>query len=362
MAETADIAQGQLLELLRQSCSLARSLLSADSSTELSRLACAAGGLLGGGASLLLGIDPATGELCVEESEGLADEAARRFRFAPTESFSKEAFELAARGDEPPLLCQALQGELGLRRPLVQPLGWPGPLRGLWVVDASPRGLPAELRVACLRQFGSSVAAAHAALLAREPARRTGSVDALTSLPDRLSAEHQLRRELARAKRYREPLSLVLFDLDRFDEVNERHGCACGDRMLREIARLLVGFPNAGRELSGLALCFRETDLATRFGPDSFLVVLPATAQEGAFQAAERFLAGLRQHRFSASSGGAPVASVTASAAVVTFPDDAPSLEGLLERAEALVAATAQSGGDRAVRAGPGLREAKASA
>ncbi|MHB1845448.1 MAG: GGDEF domain-containing protein [Deltaproteobacteria bacterium] len=354
MSKISEAPLGPTLELLRQAHSLSRSLLAAASSPEFGRLACAAGGVLGGGAAAMLGVDPATSELRVEESEGLMDVAVRRFHFVPTESFSREAYELASHGDEPPRLADALRNELGFRVPVTQPLGWPGPLRGLLAIDACGGGLPPELRVACVRQFGASVAAAHAALWAREPARRTGSLDSLTNLPDRQSAEQQLRRELARARRYREPLSLVLFDLDRFDEVNERHGCACGDQVLREISHLLVGVPSAGRDSNGLALCFRETDLATRFGPDSFLVVLPATSQEGAFQAAERFLAGLRQHRFSASSGGAPVASATASAAVVTFPDDASSVEGLLERAELLVAAAAQAGGDRAVRAAPG--------
>ena len=358
----------RLRDLLREAAILTGSLAAATSPAEVERLAVSAGAQLGGGASLVLSYDPGSPELRIEESIGLPPEAAKGFRFAPTGSFALEAWGCAARGEEPDGLRGALRSQLGFKEPVTHPIAVPegfGPstddrsgepfrsLRGLWIADARALGSLSACQIACLRQFGASVSCAVAAAIAQAPGRRAGQIDPLTGLYDRRFAENQLRRELARARRSREPLSMVLIDLDRFDGLNERHGYACGDRVLREIARFLVGFPNAGREISGMTLCFRETDVASRHGLDSFLIILPATPQPGAYHAAERFLAGLRNHRFTASAGGPELASLTGTAAVVTYPDDGGSAEALTSIAEALVAAASQAGGDRVVLPAP---------
>ncbi|MHB8421118.1 MAG: GGDEF domain-containing protein [Myxococcales bacterium] len=342
----------RLRATLHQASQLAGSLLAAGGVPELVRLSAAAGAVLGGGAALVLSCEPGDGVLRVEEAEGLERRVASTFHFEAPAGFAGEVWERALRGEEPLALRQALQRELGFRAPILQPLGAPGALRAVWAADVRAVGPLAELLAAVLRQFGSSVAAAFVAAEARGSSR-SGMVDALTGLFDRRFAEGHLRREVARAKRYREPLSLVLIDMDAFDGVNERHGYACGDRVLKQIAKLLVGYPNASRELAGLALCFRETDVAARWGADSFLVLLPATPQAGAHHAAERFLGGLRTSRFTATAGGPQIASVTATAAVVTFPDDGTSAESLLEMAESLVATAAAAGGDKVVVPAP---------
>ena len=350
----------RLREALHQASQLGASLLTAAGVPELLRLAASAGAVLGGGAAVLLTCEPGETVLRVEEAEGLERKVASAFRFEGSSGFTSEVWERALRGEDPLALRQALQGELGFRAPVLQPLGTPNALRGVWAADVRAVGPLAELLTSSLRQFGVAVAAAFAAVEARGPSK-SGMLDSLTGLFDRRFAEGHLRRELARAKRYREPLSLVLIDMDGFDDVNERHGYACGDRVLKQVAKLLVGFPNASRELAGLALCFRETDVATRWGADAFLVLLPATPQSGAHHAAERFLAGLRQNRFTVSSGGAQIASVTATAAVVTFPDDGTNADALLGMAESLVATAAGTGGDKVVVPAPAATPRKAS-
>ncbi|HUB08491.1 MAG TPA: GGDEF domain-containing protein [Myxococcales bacterium] len=350
----------RLREAMREAAQLGASLLTAAGVPELLRLAASAGAVLGGGAGVVLSCEPGDAILRVEEGEGLERKVASAFRFEASSGFANEVWERTLRGEDPLALRQALQGELGFRAPVLQPLGSPGALRGIWAADVRAVGPLAELLSASLRQFGVAVAAAFAAVEARGPGR-SGMTDALTGLFDRRFAEGHLRRELARAKRYREPLSLVLIDMDAFDEVNERHGYACGDRVLKQIAKLLVGYPNASRELAGLALCFRETDVAARWGADSFLVLLPATPQAGAHHAAERFLAGLRTSRFTATAGGPQIASVTATAAVVTFPDDGTTAELLVEMAESLVASAAATGGDKVVVPAPSATPKRAS-
>ena len=85
--------------------------------------------------------------------------------------------------------------------------------------------------------------------------------DGLTGLVNRRKFDEHLAIELSRAHRQKRPLTLAVIDLDHFKLVNDAHGHACGDRVLRNLARLLV---------KGL----RRTDIAARFGGEEFCVLL----------------------------------------------------------------------------------------
>ena len=336
-------------EVLREAAHLSASLLSACSPADVRQVAVSACGLLGGGPSAILTYDPLLPYLRVDESEGVARPVALSFHFEVPEGFVLEVFERASLGENPLRLEKALIRELGFRRPVIYPLGAPARLRGLWVADAGDS--PEPLLPHVLRQLAAVVSGAICAAEARATGERAGALDPVTGLHDRKSAEITLRRELARARRYREPLSVVSIDLDRFGELNERWGHQNCDRVLKEVARLLIGFPSTAREMTGIALCLRESDLAARFGPDAFLVLLPATSHEGARLAAERFLAGLRQHRVELEDEQS--VGVTATGAVVTFPDDGDTAEDLSVLANRLLVEAARAGGDRLVVAAP---------
>ena len=99
--------------------------------------------------------------------------------------------------------------------------------------------------------------------------------DPLTGLTNRHGGELMMGRELARAKREKRSLSLVLIDVDHFKHVNDIQGHAVGDRVLRSIARIATD-------------CVRASDLVVRWGGEEFLVVLPSVAVDGAREIAER--------------------------------------------------------------------------
>ena len=92
--------------------------------------------------------------------------------------------------------------------------------------------------------------------------RQLAQVDELTRLSNRRHIVEVLGVEHARCVRAGQPLSVVLIDLDHFKAVNDHHGHAAGDAVLREFAEVLRG---------GL----RESDFAGRWGGEEFLVVLP---------------------------------------------------------------------------------------
>src|SRR5262249_55810850 len=99
--------------------------------------------------------------------------------------------------------------------------------------------------------------------------------DPLTGLTNRHGGELALQRELARARREKRSVSLVLLDVDHFKQVNDTRGHAVGDRVLRSVARIATD-------------CVRASDLVARWGGEEFLVVLPSVAVDGAREIAER--------------------------------------------------------------------------
>ena len=95
------------------------------------------------------------------------------------------------------------------------------------------------------------------------------SVDALTGLRNRGRFFEDLRREVAAARRYDSPVSLVVLDVDGLRTVNETRGFDAGDRLLLTLGELLL-------------TRLRVTDIAARIGDDDFAVILPRTPIAGA--------------------------------------------------------------------------------
>ena len=115
-------------------------------------------------------------------------------------------------------------------------------------------------------------------------------IDALTGLPNYGAFRVRLEEELARAERYRTPLSAVMVDLDRLKQLNDAHGHDLGNRAIAALA-------------DHLRANLRGSDFAARFGGDEFVVLLPHTLPADAAVFAERVRAGLAQLRLSTPSG-----------------------------------------------------------
>jgi diguanylate cyclase (GGDEF)-like protein len=96
---------------------------------------------------------------------------------------------------------------------------------------------------------------------------RLATVDALTGLYNRRYAEQRLAAEAGRSRRYGHPLAVLALDLNEFKQINDTHGHAAGDLVLREFAEKL----NAAVRIS---------DIAARMGGDEFLAILPECPNE----------------------------------------------------------------------------------
>jgi diguanylate cyclase (GGDEF)-like protein len=151
-----------------------------------------------------------------------------------------------------------------------------------------------------------------------EVAART---DRLTGLPNRRAFEEQFDQEVARASRSRRPFALLLADLDRFKEINDRRGHVAGDAALAEIGRLL-------------AAQLRGNDVAARVGGDEFAILLPETCADGAREIGARLAGAVRE---GLGTAGFPI---SLSVGVAAFGSDGLTLDDLMRAADEALYAT----------------------
>ena len=159
--------------------------------------------------------------------------------------------------------------------------------------------------------------------------------DTLTGLYNRLYLTSHLGSLLERVVEEDKPLAIAMIDVDHFKDVNDRHGHAVGDEVLREIAHRLDQFS-------------RATDLVARLGGEEFVIVMPETTVE----AAQLVTARLRREVASAPFGTTPVEgglAVTVSIGVAGMLGDDDTPESLLKRADDALYAAKRGGRNRVI-------------
>ena len=165
------------------------------------------------------------------------------------------------------------------------------------------------------------LALAVANLRLRETLRTQSLRDPLTGLPNRRELEEALPREAARADRTREPLTMLVLDIDHFKRFNDTYGHEAGDTVLQCFGRLL-------------SETVRGEDLVVRLGGEEFVVLLPNTSVEDGTQHAERIR--LKVSQLSVKHHGQSLGSISASIGLATLQvhtHDADQLLGLADAA-----------------------------
>jgi len=206
----------------------------------------------------------------------------------------------------------------------------------LGVMFVQGEGSTAEDRLRVVRTASEQVALALANLRLQESLRTQSIRDPLTGLFNRRYLEASLERELARAKRARHPLCVVMLDVDHFKRFNDTHGHEAGDAVLVEVANVLKGVT-------------REDDIACRYGGEEFTLILPEATIEVARERAEQVRLQVRklllEHRRKS------LGTVTASFGIALFPDDSATPSGLVQAADAALYRAKHDGRDRVVLA-----------
>jgi two-component system cell cycle response regulator len=109
--------------------------------------------------------------------------------------------------------------------------------------------------------------------------------DGLTRIHNQRALTEFLDREVARSQRHKRPLSVLMFDIDKFKSINDTHGHLCGDFVLRELAECIRG-------------TIRKEDMFARYGGEEFCMVLVESSASEALGAAERVRSTIEKHGF----------------------------------------------------------------
>ncbi len=157
--------------------------------------------------------------------------------------------------------------------------------------------------------------------------------DALTKVFNRRTLEANLSAELNRVKRYKQPSSIMLLDLDHFKNINDTYGHDFGDMVLKKIS-------------SALLENMRDTDYVGRIGGEEFVLVMPNTEKKTGVLAADRLREIIARLVFDTAG-----LHVTISAGIATAPEDAEDIEGLMKKADLALYKAKDSGRNRVLAA-----------
>jgi diguanylate cyclase (GGDEF)-like protein len=200
-----------------------------------------------------------------------------------------------------------------------------GVLPVLWDTPRTPGAGELDLLHGLADQTGLAFAQAQ---LRR--ARELAATDSLTGLANHRAFLDLLGAALAEARQRDDRLAVLFCDLDRFKAVNDRHGHAVGDLLLRRIAEVVRG-------------AARASDIVARYGGDELALILPGAGGAAALEAGRRLRDEVR--RVEHGMG------IDLTVGVALYPDDGDSQELLLARADAAMYAGKRLGGGRVVLA-----------
>ncbi len=172
------------------------------------------------------------------------------------------------------------------------------------------------------------------AALLREKLREQAMHDKLTGLYNRHYVEEWFGLELLRAQRHGRSIAAIMLDIDHFKRFNDSFGHEAGDLVLRELAGVLRRFA-------------RQSDVASRYGGEEFLVLLPECPFDAALRKAEQ----LREEaaKLKLEHNDRALGSVTVSIGVAAFPDHAQEAKALLRCADEALYDAKAAGRDRVV-------------
>lgn len=158
--------------------------------------------------------------------------------------------------------------------------------------------------------------------------------DALTDMYNHRYFQEQMKLNIDNSKRYNTPFSLIMIDIDFFKKFNDKYGHQSGDAVLRQVA-------------GTIKKNIRSTDIPCRYGGEEMAVILTNTDKEAATTVAFKICEAVRQREFELATGD--WTHVTISLGVATMPNNADSVQGLIEYADKCLYIAKENGRNQVV-------------
>jgi diguanylate cyclase (GGDEF)-like protein len=220
---------------------------------------------------------------------------------------------------------------LKIKSAILTPLHYDDRAFGVLSLEAKKARIFKKSDLHVLVSFAATASAALRNAQLHAEVQKLALTDSLTGVYNRRGLFELGPREVERARRFKRSLTIILFDLDHFKEVNDRYGHAIGDQVLRELVQ------RCKRHI-------REVDILARYGGEEFVLLLPETNMKSAFQIAERLRRKVEKAPFSTDFGPIPITISLGVAGLTQRIDD---FITLIERADDAMYNAKKSGRNR---------------
>ncbi|MGB5397472.1 MAG: GGDEF domain-containing protein, partial [Gammaproteobacteria bacterium] len=154
--------------------------------------------------------------------------------------------------------------------------------------------------------------------------------DPLTGLPNRLAYNERISAEVYRWTRTQSPLSIAVWDIDKFKSINDSYGHDAGDRVLKLFAQIISSR-------------IRKVDLFARIGGEEFVLLMPDTSREAALDLNNRLRANLENSGFHYKGSACPI---TASVGIASF-DEGDTADSVMNQADKALYESKNNGRNR---------------
>ena len=188
-----------------------------------------------------------------------------------------------------------------------------------------------------LESYLSGAASALSNLRLLDGMKEQASIDMLTGLYNRRFVQDYARKMLAIARRRKQPVGVMMLDLDHFKNFNDVYGHETGDCILRHFSKTVTE-------------AIRETNLIARYGGEEFVVILPDTSAKSCVLVAERIRKAVMTMEVP-SNTEKPLPQVTVSIGVAAFPEHGETLEEVIQASDKALYESKRGGRDRVTAA-----------
>ncbi|MCI0329786.1 MAG: diguanylate cyclase [candidate division Zixibacteria bacterium] len=199
-------------------------------------------------------------------------------------------------------------GLRGARSQMVVPMTARGSVIGVLAADSRNVGgfLDKDQKTFSILANSAAMALENASM--HKSMEEMSIVDPLTGIYNYRYFSAKLDDEVKRSRRYRQPVSLIMIDIDYFKKTNDRHGHQAGNVVLRELVKVIER-------------CIRDTDVLARYGGEEFAIILPQTDKRDAFIIGERIRSMVAETIFGGMRG-IPEMRTTVSVGITTYPEN----------------------------------------